>query len=88
MVGGVDLDPVLARAGVGSHLDCRLGIQADPKRRLLGIGVLIDLAQGGEDGVGLGNLFFGKLFCTVLGWYPRRLSLRRIPSSQGSWASV
>jgi hypothetical protein len=88
MVGGMDLDPVLARAGVSPDLHGGLGIQADPKRCLLGIGLLIDLAQGVEDGVGLGNLFFGKLFCTVLGWYPKRLSLRRIPSSQGSWASV
>ena len=68
MVGGVDFHPVFARTRVIADLDHCLGIYAEAQHALVGIGLGVGLAELGEDSVGLGNLFFGKLFCTVLRW--------------------
>ena len=68
MVSGVDFHTVLALTAIRSDLDRCLGIHAQTKRRFLGIGGNIDLAQLVKNSVGLGNLFLGRLFCTVFGW--------------------
>ena len=68
MVGGVDFHSVLARSGVRSDLDSGFGIHREAQHRLVGIGLDIHLAQLGKDGVGLGNLFLGRLFRTRFGW--------------------
>ena len=67
MVGGMDFHPVLAPTGVRSDLDRCLGIYGEAQYTRVGIGIGVDAAQLVKEGVGLGNLFLGRLFCTVLG---------------------
>jgi hypothetical protein len=84
VVGSLDLDAVLAVAGVIADVDSGLGIQGEAQNRGIGIGFGVDLAQSIKDGVGLGDLFFGKLFLTFLGWYPSWLSFSPIVSASGN----
>lgn len=67
MVGGFHLYPVLAVAGIIADFDGGFGIYRKTQNGFVGIALWIDLAQSLENGVGLSNLFFGRLFLTRLG---------------------
>jgi hypothetical protein len=67
MIGGLDQNTVLASSGVVADLDGGFGIYRETKRRRVGIGGLIDPVYVFKDGVGLSNLFLGKLLRTFLG---------------------
>ena len=62
MIGGVDLHPVLAAARRLPDFHRRLGVEGQAQNRGVGIGFGVDLAQSLEDGVGLSDLFLGRLF--------------------------
>jgi hypothetical protein len=64
LVGSGDGHAVGATTRAWPDLDRRLGLQRDPQRRGRGGGGLIDRVQLGEEGVGLGNLFWGCVFTT------------------------
>jgi len=62
MVGGVDLHPVLAAPRVIADFHRRFGVEGQAQNRFVGVGFGVDLTQSLEDGVGLSDLFFGRLF--------------------------
>jgi len=68
MVGGLNGEPVLASTRIIADFDGGFGIYGKTQDGFVGVRRWIDLAQSLENGVGLRNLFFGRLFCTVLGW--------------------
>lgn len=67
MIGGLNQDTVFASSGGVADFDGSLGIYRDTKRSRVGIRGPVDPVYLLEDGVGLGNLFLGKLFLTFLG---------------------
>jgi len=62
MVGGMDVDAVLAATRILAHIDGGFGIYRKPQHALVCVRLWVDPAQLVEDGVGLGNLFLGRFF--------------------------
>lgn len=59
--------PADAMAGEFAHLDRCLGIHRQAQHGLVRIRLGVDDTQVLKDGVGLGNLFFGRVLATVWG---------------------
>jgi hypothetical protein len=66
VVGRLHLHAARAPARERPHLDGRLGIQRDPQHLGIGISCRVDRAHLREDGVGLGDLFWGCVLATRL----------------------
>lgn len=60
-------ETVTAPARVVAYLFASLGVYRKAQLGLVGLGLWMDLAQVREDGVGCGDLFWGRLFFTFLG---------------------
>jgi hypothetical protein len=52
-----------------------------------GIGIVIDLMETGEDGVGVRDFFCGRLLATFLGKEPKALSVALMVCTVGNAAS-
>jgi hypothetical protein len=74
VIGRLGLRPTFAPTGKGPHFDGGVGIDGNPSDVVLGIRIVLDLAQLVEDGVSLGHGFCGLLLATFLGKSPRALS--------------
>jgi hypothetical protein len=61
------LRPTFAPTGKRTDVDGGFGIEGNPSDVVGGIGLVIDLAQLVEDGVGLRDFFCGLLLATFLG---------------------
>jgi len=66
MVGRLHTNPALAPAGERPHLNRRFGVQGDPQHVIRRVRLCEHLSHPGEDGVGLGPFFWGRVVVTVL----------------------
>jgi hypothetical protein len=57
VIGGLDLDAAFAPTRKRANFDRGLGIEGNPQGIGSGIGIVIDLIQAREDGVGLRDFF-------------------------------
>ena len=60
-------DAALAAPSERADVDGRFGINRNPEPPSIRISHAIDGGYVGEDGIGLGNFFGGRLFATVCG---------------------
>ena len=67
MGGGMDFHSVFTAPRRGADFDTGFSVDREPQNRRVGICLRVDLAQLVKERVGCGNLFWGRLFCTVFG---------------------
>jgi len=66
VIGRLRSGLALAPAGERPHLDRGLGVQGDPQHVVRRVRLCEHLSHPGEDGVGLGPFFWGRVVATVL----------------------